>query len=251
MRRHLLAESRLTHYLAYAAGEIVLVVVGILIALQINNWNDARRDRAREIVYLRNLREDVTTNIRELDGYLATRDTGIATSQRILAHFDGQPIEDASAFAADAISIYNWKRFYLGDNTYQDLVGSGNLATLSNPKVKDGLLDIEAMYRKLKGEEDHFRFDSETLLYRPIYRTTDLGPMMRDYGSRMANGPQAGGTGLEPAYFGPLLHDVEARNGFWMAILEFGAMNEQMRAMRARSAALLSDIDAELGAKPR
>ncbi|HSD16288.1 MAG TPA: DUF6090 family protein [Thermomonas sp.] len=246
VRHRLLAEGRLSRYLFYATGEIVLVVIGILIALQINNWNDARKDRARELGYLRNIREDVRANIRELDAYLATRQQGIEAAQRILAHFDGKPIEDPSAFNADSISIYNWRRFYLGDNTYQELIGSGNFALLSNPAVKDGLLDIEAMYRKLKGEEDHFRFDSETLLYRPLYETTNLGPMLEDYTFQMSKGQAGHADALEARYFDPVLRNLEARNGFWMTILEFDSMNGQMRVMRDRSRQLLADIDAEL-----
>jgi hypothetical protein len=246
IRRRLLAEDRLSRYLVYALGEIVLVVIGILIALQINNWNDARKERARELGYLHNIREDVSANIKEMDTYLATRQEGIEAARRILAHFDGKPVEDASAFNADSISIYNWRRFYLVDNTYQELIGSGNFALLSNAKVKDGLLDIEAMYRKLKGEEDHFRFDSEVLLFRPLYATTDLGPMMQDYAFRMSKGQEGRGDALHREYFDPVLRNLEARNGFWMTILEFGSMNEQMRAMRDRSKTLLTDIDTEL-----
>jgi len=42
IRQNLLSENKLSEYLLYAAGEIFLVVVGILIALQINNWNENR-----------------------------------------------------------------------------------------------------------------------------------------------------------------------------------------------------------------
>ena len=136
MRRSMLGDGRLTRYLAYALGEIVLVVIGILIALQINNWNDARKDRARELSYLHNIRDDVGANIKEMDAYLSTREQGIAAARRILTHFDGKPIEDASAFNADSISIYNWRRFYLGDNTYQELIGSGNFALLDRKSTR-------------------------------------------------------------------------------------------------------------------
>lgn len=246
LRRKLLSENRFTRYLSYAMGEIVLVVIGILIALQINNWNDARKDRARELEYLHNIRDDISTNIAQMDDYLQTRTEEIAAAQRILTHFNGRPIEDASAFNADTISVYNWKRFYLSDNTYQELLGSGNFALLSNPRIKDGMLDIEAMYRKLKGEEDHFRFDSETLLYKPVYATTDLDPMMQDYSFRMSHGQEGRANALRPEDFAPLLDNLEAKNGFWMAILEFSTMNEQMTAMRERSRELLKEIDAEI-----
>ena len=245
-RQQLLSEGRLGHYLAYAAGEILLVVIGILIALQINNWNDARKDRERELVYLHNIREDVTANIASMDRFLATREEGIAAANRGIEHFDGKPIEDLSAFNADSIAIYDWKRFYLVDNTYQELVGSGNFALLSNAKIKDDLLDIEAMYRQLKGEEDHFRFDSETLLYTPLYQTTDLEPMMQDYTWRMSKGQAGRKDGLTKPMFDGLLRNGMAKNGFLMAILEFGTMNDEMQTMRDRSKALVTEIDAEL-----
>ena len=46
-------------YLKYAIGEIILVVIGILIALQINNWNEAKKDRSTEVKLLKELREDL------------------------------------------------------------------------------------------------------------------------------------------------------------------------------------------------
>lgn len=59
--RHRLIESgSLRKYLVYALGEIVLVVIGILIALQINNWNEEHKVRQSIQVYLQNLKENIT-----------------------------------------------------------------------------------------------------------------------------------------------------------------------------------------------
>ncbi|WP_273277430.1 DUF6090 family protein [Maribacter polysiphoniae] len=46
IRQQVLTENKFSKYLLYAIGEIVLVVIGILIALQINNWNEIRKDNA-------------------------------------------------------------------------------------------------------------------------------------------------------------------------------------------------------------
>ena len=54
-------------YLKYAIGEIILVVIGILIALQINNWNEYRKDRNREQAILKNLQIDFQTNIKNVN----------------------------------------------------------------------------------------------------------------------------------------------------------------------------------------
>jgi len=54
IRQNLLSEGKTGKYLKYALGEIILVVIGILIALQINNWNENRKNRNLERVVLTN-----------------------------------------------------------------------------------------------------------------------------------------------------------------------------------------------------
>lgn len=49
IRKKLIEEDNTRKYLLYAIGEILLVVIGILIALQINNWNQERKERQREV----------------------------------------------------------------------------------------------------------------------------------------------------------------------------------------------------------
>ena len=67
LRRRLLAEHKFTRYLLYAIGEIVLVVIGILIALQINNWNQGRLNAAKEDAYLENLERDLQNQLSSID----------------------------------------------------------------------------------------------------------------------------------------------------------------------------------------
>ncbi|MHA1444306.1 MAG: DUF6090 family protein [Candidatus Hodarchaeales archaeon] len=59
IRRDLINENKVSIYLIYAIGEVVLVVFGILIALQINNWNENQKTKKLEIVFLENLQIDL------------------------------------------------------------------------------------------------------------------------------------------------------------------------------------------------
>ena len=59
IRKKLLEQNRAQRYILYAIGEIVLVVIGILIALQINTWNKEKQNRVHEIVTLKNLKADL------------------------------------------------------------------------------------------------------------------------------------------------------------------------------------------------
>ena len=67
IRQNLLSEGKTGKYLKYAIGEIVLVVIGILIALQINNWNQQRILEKQSQQVLLNLREEINENKTELE----------------------------------------------------------------------------------------------------------------------------------------------------------------------------------------
>ncbi len=79
IRQQLLSENKFGKYLTYAIGEIVLVVIGILIALQINNWNEAKKDRAYEVKMLseikRGLKGDQINLQEQIQAYEALKNT--------------------------------------------------------------------------------------------------------------------------------------------------------------------------------
>lgn len=73
IRKNLLNEGKTSKYFKYAIGEIVLVVLGILIALQINNWNIERTDKIRETKYLKNIKLDLQKDLTSLTYQLEFR----------------------------------------------------------------------------------------------------------------------------------------------------------------------------------
>lgn len=245
LRRHVFADSRFGRYLAYAAGELVLVVAGILIALQINTLNTARENRAKERAFLTQIRSDMTTNIAEMERFLAERTGRVAAARRILTHFNGKPLTDPAAFNQDGISIFSWQRYYLDDNTYRELVSSGNFALLANSRVKRDLLEIEALYGKMKSEEDHYRFDTETALYKPIYDVMDTEALTADADFQLSGG-KSGRRAVTAETFTPMLRNNTIKNGFMMTILEYGTMNVQMEELQRRRRSLIAVIDADL-----
>ena len=69
IRKNLLGSGQTRKYLLYAIGEIALVVIGILIALQINNWNELRKDREKERIIINSLEQELDAN----EEYLISR----------------------------------------------------------------------------------------------------------------------------------------------------------------------------------
>jgi hypothetical protein len=241
-----MTENKFSKYLMYAIGEIVLVVIGILVALYINNLNDIRKERERELVYLENIKTDLRLNIVEMNKFLAIRAGNIDSAGKILEHFDGKPINDYAAFNQDGVNIYSWQKYYMTNNTFQELVNSGNLATISDTHIKSQLLDIESLYKKMKSEEDHFRYDTEKLIYEPLYEIMDLNALVQNFEYQTSKGQSGKNVVLTNKDFEIYLKNQKLKNGFTMTILEFGTMNAQMQELKALSESLIVSIDNEM-----
>lgn len=84
-RQRLLSKNKFSKYLIYAIGEIVLVVIGILIALQINNWNQARNDNKALREYLGKIKFHTEEDLRQLDTIMKYRNhlAGLCKKARI------------------------------------------------------------------------------------------------------------------------------------------------------------------------
>ena len=67
IRKNLLIENKTAKYFKYAIGEIALVMIGILLALQVNNWNHNRIDSKREVGYIKNIERDLKNQLKAID----------------------------------------------------------------------------------------------------------------------------------------------------------------------------------------
>ena len=69
IRQNLLSENKTRKYFKYAIGEIALVMIGILLALQVNNWSEERKLRALELELLQEYQEELQYNFKELERF--------------------------------------------------------------------------------------------------------------------------------------------------------------------------------------
>jgi len=84
IRQKLLSQNRVTRYIAYAIGEIFLVTIGILIALQVNNWNEGRKENAREREQLIYALENIKTDSLSLDSIMSRTDKILAVHKDLV-----------------------------------------------------------------------------------------------------------------------------------------------------------------------
>ena len=130
-------------YFKYAIGEILLVVIGILIALQINNWNENRKERSNEIKILNTLNAEFTRNGNTLDSLLLELKVIEQSLSFVLQKIEPNPKINFTAVELDSI-LYNsfdnpvWKR---SEYTLRNLESSGKLSALSNEDLRSKLYE--------------------------------------------------------------------------------------------------------------
>jgi len=236
-------------YFKYAMGEIILVVIGILIALQINNWNEARKLRNQEVTYLENLKTDLALNIIEFDEYLNARTSSIESANKVLEYFEGKPLSDLNDLNFHSTNVYIWHKFTLHDNTYQELLNSGNLTIISDDTIKNGLLDLNALYNKLKNEEAHFRFDTEVLLYEPAYEMLDMNSLIKNFTYQATEGQAGENVALSRENYDAMLKNMKHKNGFVMAVYEFTVMNAQLNEMKDLCTSMIELINKNIASE--
>ncbi len=94
LRRTLAAENKFLKYSRYAFGEIVLVVIGILIALQINNWNENKKKHVAAVQHLKTIAQNLKEDINQLEYMKHFTDTSMIAAKHLAHQF--QTIEPVS-----------------------------------------------------------------------------------------------------------------------------------------------------------
>ncbi len=144
IRQKLLSENKLSKYLIYALGEILLVVFGILIALQVNNANETRKARVELDVFYKNIREEMMTNLDDLSLIQRSTKENLNVCKKVLLLMGATDVElkdvDVDSLLEETILFYPWRPSSL---TVNELKSSGNFTNLQSPKFKNLLFEWE------------------------------------------------------------------------------------------------------------
>ena len=157
IRQNLLSEGKTGKYFKYATGEILLVVIGILIALSINNWNEDRKNRLKEAVYLEGIKTDLEWDIKYLDFLIPFNNTRI----KEYASLDSVvKLRSDKIFEIEFSEIFDLSNqtgtFYPRSGAYSSLINENSAGLIQNRELLANikfLYDIEYVRASLLGQE--------------------------------------------------------------------------------------------------
>ena len=172
IRQNFLTENKFSKYLIYAIGEIVLVVIGILIALQINNWNEEQNRRIEERDVLLELRRELSLNLKELNKY---QNNGEKIMQKVALYWDYFE-NDRSATNKDSIAEFVNNITYTDPynpefNTLYSVVSTSRLASIKNEELRFYLNRLSTASKTVQD------FDRQ----RVVLRDEQLHPALSQY----------------------------------------------------------------------
>jgi len=138
IRQNLLSEGKTGKYLKYAIGEILLVVIGILIALSINNWNEKAKNKRIEINYLIRISKDLENDLLEFE---KTKETAQQRNDRVIflqhAIEDVDLVRKSSDYFVNSIVMAGYTyRPSISNHSFDELKSSGRLALIQNEELR-------------------------------------------------------------------------------------------------------------------
>ena len=152
IRKQLANDNKPLKYMRYAIGEIILVMVGILLALQVNNWNEQLKNNDLEREFLNGLRADLVID----STYYSKRIQDAENYIRINRNFIGELYEEQQNYA-DVQNLFEKLSLYsdlltIQNSTYQELINEGKFNLIRNRELKSALIDY---YRDTEIAEKH------------------------------------------------------------------------------------------------
>ncbi len=154
IRKQLLGEGKTGKYFKYAIGEILLVMIGILLALQVNNWNENRKKEVIEIQFLKRLVKDLASDTLYFTGRIKVSNDIIANNYKYI-HQAYEEIKNMEDFQ-DLVSLFNWNstHFVCQNSTYLELLNAGLLNIFKNRELK---VDLIILYKEYEIASSHIK----------------------------------------------------------------------------------------------
>lgn len=172
IRKSLIDTNQMGKYFKYAFGEILLVVIGILIALQVNNWNNEKNNRKKESLLLKQIHRDFKSNKEQLDSIVIIN----KKKQKALTIFLDELLAKPDSSAIDTLlkyagEIYAIKTFNPSNGAVQALISSSSFELIQDEVLRDLLISWQDVYKDYSEEEQLER----------TYQIQNFTPYMRKH----------------------------------------------------------------------
>ncbi|MEL7118353.1 MAG: DUF6090 family protein [Bacteroidota bacterium] len=139
IRQVSISRNSFSKYFLYAVGEILLVVVGILIALQINDWSEVRKDRREEIELLQNITNNLQSDIHQIERITKATKNRLTTLDSTVAMLRTPERMDTAQFFQNAFAFGVDSYFTCNSGIFDEAVSSGKMSLIQDNELSEDL----------------------------------------------------------------------------------------------------------------
>ncbi len=178
LRKYFLSQGKTRQYLTYGLGEILLVTIGILIAIQINGIYEDNADRKKEKEYLEAYRADLLNNLVELDRVICKSEGTLQSMDSILKWSQiGPPKTVDGMVEGTIIKVGFYTIFSSSDGTIEDILGSADVKIITEDKLRQSIVSWESNLKQVKewqrlGEGSAQDGMTYLMQHTPLYKNT-------------------------------------------------------------------------------
>lgn len=141
-------------YFKYAIGEILLVVIGILLALQINTWNQERLDNKDKAVLLKNLNAEFEINKKELSQIIASYKSSKAAGVALQGYIGKEETVEKKVIDSLVDAVFPTVDYNPSDNAINSIVQTGKLNLLDNAVLSNKIADWKSKIHIVQSREE-------------------------------------------------------------------------------------------------
>jgi len=208
IRQRLLIENKFGKYLLYAIGEIIILIFGIVFALQVNNWNLKRQDKASEIVILKGIKAELERDLVGFSNDLLVHAEQIRSSKIILDHFENN-LSYNDSLSKHFLNTCSYTIITINRGTFETLKSLG-VGMISNIELRNLIINLYDSQYSFTGElgkgiENFFNYGEKYILISRFHEAEYYG---MDLGEHLELVESAGG-GMIPIDFERLKNDSE------------------------------------------
>lgn len=229
-------------YLKYAIGEIVLVMIGILLALQVNTWNQERLNQKRAFGYLKSLAEDLKSDIGQYDANIKDYVQALEKNKRFFINDDFKILETDSILKM----VHNYYQLNrTTTHTYERIKNAGLAESLGTEEINKALNDyynLELSYYDglLQWDQDNTIKDQDFWIYNDNFESSSV----RNYGTNSL--PFKDSPAKRKADLIILIESTQGRNRLRNAIIRHEHTLFRVTELKAKTQHLLDLINQEI-----
>lgn len=158
IRMYTFFEGKVSKYIAYALGETFLIVLGILIALGINNWNEQRQIRTKEKFYLNGLKSEFEQSKAKLQTLIDVNRLNYEESKQIAGFINNDNFPEEKELSALLFNAFSYEIAYNPNNSLlNEVISTGMLKNISNADLRLELTSWESVIQGIHRQEETLR----------------------------------------------------------------------------------------------